>query len=113
LQGDGTKDGTKDCADLAAAERAWFELEARPVRVAPQARLGRRTPGELVADLGRTVRALIAAGPPPLPGDLLADLLRLAAAAAGNGATRAGVEAARVANTTESPSSELEVRREG
>jgi hypothetical protein len=32
--------------------------------------------------------------------------------AAGNGATRAGVEAARVANTTESPSSELEVRDE-
>jgi hypothetical protein len=89
-----------------------FEREARLVRVAPQARSGSRTPAELVADLGRTVRALIAAGPPPLPGELLADLLRLAAAAAGNGATRAGVEAARVANTTESPSSELEVRDE-
>lgn len=33
-------------------------------------------------------------------------------AAARKGATRAGVEAARVANTTESPSSELEVRDE-
>lgn len=112
MQGDGTKDGTKDCADPAAGEPARFERDARPLRVAPQARLGNRTPGELVADLGHTVRALIAAGPPPLPGELLADLLRLAAAAAGNGATRAGVEAARVANTTESPNSELEVRDE-
>jgi hypothetical protein len=105
LQGDGTKDGTTICADQAAAERALFEREARPVRVAPQDRLGRRTPRELVADLGRTVRALIECGPPALPGDLLSDLLRLAAAAAGNDATRR-VGAGRAAGATSTLGSE-------
>ncbi len=104
LQGDGTKGGTKNGA--AAEEPGAAERE-------PLAADIRASTTEQAADpferLRVAVRDLISAGPPPLPPDLMADLLRLAVAAAGNDATRAGGKPARVAGATSMLGSE-EVR---
>ncbi|HZN39123.1 MAG TPA: hypothetical protein VFD82_09995 [Planctomycetota bacterium] len=59
-----------------------------------------------VDKLRDAVRAVIAAGSPPLPRDLLADLLRLAAAAAGNDAARTGSKSERAAQANSTLGSE-------
>ena len=75
--GDGTKGGTKDCAD------ARFDVDLTAGVDAG----GSSPTADLIARLCAVVRDALASGPPPLPPDLCDDLRLLAFA--GNDATRA------------------------